>query len=625
MTYRVLTTALLSLAWIASASGCGGSTSVEPPPQAAPDSRRSTAQGDVVGFATEEGAHVWRGIPYAAAPVGELRWRAPRRPASWPGERPSLEFGPVCPQLAGPLSRVDVADGTPIGDEDCLTLSIYAPARSPAEVAAEVAAAQQSLPVMLWIHGGGNTIGTGNTYDGRFLASSQNVVVVSLNYRLGVFGWLSHPALRAVAENEDDRSANFGTLDLIRALEWIRLNIAAFGGDPERVTIFGESAGGSNVFSLLLSPRARGLFDRAIVQSGSATTVTRSEAEAYVDDEPSGHFNSSGELVLSMLQRDGSAASRAAAKADVEQTPKTDLAAYLRGKSASDVLGLFEGAGLGGMYSLPRLIRDGHVIVDLPPVEAFASKATHNSVPTMLGTNRDETKLFALFGSPHVTRLGKLPLWLNDERRFDLDAHYHTLLWKLRGVDEPATAMATAGGAPVFAYRWDWDEEGGFLMLDLSRMLGAAHGLEIPFVFGRLTFPQVGELIFPEESRPAAMQLSGAMMDYWGRFADTGDPGRGTREQSPEWSRWDAAAAEAPKFILLDTGEGGGIRMSSASETLELVLAKVAGDPRFDDWEERCEMYASFVKRGVGARGRITPADYDEVADGRCRSYPLGD
>jgi para-nitrobenzyl esterase len=613
---------VIAIAWIIGATGCGRSAPPEPPrPQAAAHSQRTTAQGDVVGFDTGEGVHVWRGIPYAAPPAGELRWRAPRPPAPWPGVRSALEFGPVCPQLAGPLSRVDVAEGTPIGEEDCLSLSIYAPART----RTEVAAAKQKLPVMLWIHGGGNTIGTGNTYDGRWLASRQNVVVVSLNYRLGIFGWLSHPALRAVAESDDDRSANFGTLDLIRALEWIRLNIAAFGGDPERVTVFGESAGGSNVFSLLLSPRARGLFHRAIAQSGSAITTTRAEAEAHVDDELPGHFNSSGELILSVLQRDGSAASREAAKDHVGQTSEADLAAYLRGKSVAEVLELFEEARLGGMYSLPRLIRDGHVIVDLSPLEAFSSRKTHNSVPTILGTNRDETKLFALFGSPHVTRIGQLPLWLNDERRYDLDAHYHTLLWKLRGVDEPATALAAAGGAPVFAYRWDWDEEGGFLMLDLSRMLGAAHGLEIPFVFGRLTFPQAGELIFPEETRPAAMRLAGAMMDYWGRFAHSGDPGRGSRDQGPEWSRWDAASADAPKFVLLDTAEGGGIRMSSASETLESVLGKVAGDPRFDDWEERCEMYASFVKRGVGARGRITPAKYGEVADGRCRSYPLGD
>lgn len=613
---------VLGLVCLITTIGCRPSAPTPSPrPAADSSSRRPTAHGDVIGFATQEGAHVWRGIPFAAPPKGDLRWRAPRPPARWPGARPSVEFGAVCPQLAGPLSRVDVPEGTPVGDEDCLTLSVYAPAMT----RAEIGALERPLPVMLWIHGGGNTIGTGNTYDGRLLALRQQVVVVSVNYRLGVFGWLSHPALREVAGSEDDRSANFGTLDLIAALEWVRENAAAFGGDPERVTVFGESAGGSNVFSLLLSPRAQGLFQRAIVQSGSARTHPRANAEAYADDDSPGHPSSSGELLLKMLQRDGTATSREAAKAHVAETSAEHLVASMKSKSVAEIMGLFDTSRIGGMYSLPLLIRDGQVVPDLPPLEALASVETHNSVPTVLGTNRDETKLFDLFRSPHVTRAMRLPLWLNDERRYDLDAHYHTLMWKLRGVDEPAAAISRAGGAPVFAYRWDWDEEGGYLMADLSRMLGAAHGLEIPFIFGRLTFPQAGDLIFPEESRAAAMALSRAMMDYWGGFAHSGDPGRGTSGAYPHWSAWDASAPEAPKFMLLDTDAGGGMRMSSASETLESVLGKVARDPRFDDWEERCEMFASFVKRGVAGRGRITQAEYEEIAEGRCRSYPLGD
>jgi para-nitrobenzyl esterase len=527
----------------------------------------------------------------------------------------------MCPQLAGPLSRPDVAEGTPIGDEDCLTLSVYAPARPPDRLAE----GEERLPVMLWIHGGGNSIGTGNTYDGGRLALSQRVVVVSVNYRLGVFGWLSHPALRATAEIDDDRSANFGTLDLIRALEWVQENIAAFGGDPGRVTIFGESAGGSNVFSLLVSPRARGLFQRAIVQSGSATTLPQPLAEDYADADPAGHEYSSGELILSLLQRGGIADDRAAAKTHVEQAKPADLAADLRARSMAEIMGLFGETRLGGMYSSPRLIRDGLVISELPPLEALASPKTHNSVPTILGTNRDEAKLFALFGSPHVTRIGPIPLWINDERRYDLDTHYYTLMRKLRGVDEPARSLAAAGLAPVFAYRWDWDEEGRFLMADLSSMLGAAHGLEIPFVFGRLTFPRAGELIFPEETRPAALKLSRAMMGYWGNFAHTGDPGRGMNGDQPEWSRWDAGAPGGEQFILFDTDTGGGVRMSSASETIGSVLAKVAGDPRFEGWEERCEMYASFVQRKAWERGRLSPDEYGTLAEGRCRSYPLGD
>ena len=155
-------------------------------------------------------------------------------------------------------------EGTPVGSEDCLYLNIYAPRFTDTDVPKDAA----RLPVMLWIHGGGNTIGEAGFYNGGNLAAQQRVIVITTNYRLGPFGWFRHAATRNDGANELDRSGNFGTLDLVRALQWIRENAAAFGGDPNNVTIFGESAGGTNVFSLLLSPPARGLFHRAIVESG---------------------------------------------------------------------------------------------------------------------------------------------------------------------------------------------------------------------------------------------------------------------------------------------------------------------------------------------------------------------
>src|SRR5262249_12255836 len=153
----------------------------------------------------------------------------------------------------------------------------------------------ERLPVMFWIHGGANVSGQSSTYGGGMLAKSQRVIVVSANYRLGLLGWLRHRSLRETTKDPDDRSGNFGTLDLIRALEWVRENIAAFGGDPGNVTIFGESAGGGNVYSLLASPRAAGLFHRAIAQSGTPESFGVDEAENLVDDEPPGAEKSSGE------------------------------------------------------------------------------------------------------------------------------------------------------------------------------------------------------------------------------------------------------------------------------------------------------------------------------------------
>jgi para-nitrobenzyl esterase len=295
-----------------------------PPPQPDPDSQRSTQSGDVVGFVSEGGAHVWRGIPFATPPKGDLRWRAPRPPRPWEGVRESLEFGESCVQFAGLLSDDDRAEeGEPVGDEDCLHLNVYAPRRDPEALAGQ----RERFPVMFWIHGGGNTIGSSRVYDGSRLAVEHGLVVVTVNYRLGVFGWFAHPALPVEGTTPEDRSGNFGTLDLVRALEWVRGNIAAFGGDPERVTIFGESAGGRNVFSLLISPRARGLFQRAIVQSGATNTSPMDEAMGFSDDPQPGHAASSREVILRLLQRDGRAGDRAAAKAALASMAEPELRA----------------------------------------------------------------------------------------------------------------------------------------------------------------------------------------------------------------------------------------------------------------------------------------------------------
>jgi para-nitrobenzyl esterase len=587
-----------------------------PPPQPDPGSLRSTRTGDVVGFVSQDGAHVWRGIPFAKPPVGELRWRAPRPPEAWEGVRESLEFGASCVQFAGLLGGdAGAKEGEPFGDEDCLHLNVFAPPLSPEAVAGQT----ERLPVMFWIHGGGNTIGDSRFYDGSRLALEHQLVVVTVQYRLGVFGWFAHPALPGEGATPEDRSGNFGTLDLVRALEWVRGNIAAFGGDPERVTIFGESAGGRNVFSLLLSPRARGLFQRAIVQSGATSTSPMSEAMGFRDDAQPGHAASSGEVILRLLQRDGRADDRAAAKAALASMGESELRARLREESAYALLQLYEGNLFGGMYSMPQLLRDGFVLPDDEPLRVLAAGDRHNRVPVVLGTNRDENKLFLLFSSPFVTRAFRIPLWFGDERRYQLDAEYASLIWKAAGVDEPAAALRASQGPSVYAYRFDWDEEPKILFADLSKMLGAAHGLEIPFVFGRLTFPRAGRFLFAEERRPAAEQLSRAMMSYWSQFAIAGDPGRGVDGRLPHWTPWDDSSSTAPRFILLDTEEGGGLRMSSDSVTRAGVIDSVAEDPRFESWAERCEVYRGFVEWG----NRMSREQYERASDGACRAHPL--
>ena len=569
-----------------------------------PTSLRPTTGGDVVGLATG-GAQQWRGIPFAASTAGAARWRAPQPPAPWSGVREALAFGPQCPQL-------DPGSGVPSGDEDCLTLNVFAPATT----AEDIPRGPDRWPVMVFIHGGGNTIGSAEVYDASRFAAENEVVVVTVHYRLGIFGWFSHAALRAGDASPDDASGNYGTLDLIRSLEWVRDNIDAFGGDPGRVTIFGESAGGINVFSLLLSPRAKGLFHRAISQSGIATSFTRAEAENASDakDAP-GTAGSATDVMLSLLVSDGRAGSREEAHAILAAMSASEIADWLRSKSPAEMFTPFtsgEGA-FGAMYFAPFVIRDGHVILDMAPLDAFRTGA-HNAVPTILGTNRDENKLFQSFISPHVRRLGPFPIGFIDETRYDVTSEYGSRLWKAQGADEPAAAMHADGRPPVFGYRFDWDEEPSILGVDLARLIGAGHAVELLFVFGG-TDSSLARWLLVDDAASAEI-LSSQMRSYWAAFAATGDPGRGQDGSLPSWPAWQGAR---PEFLLFDSPRDGGIGRSSETESVAGVVSGVARDARLSGPEARCEVYAGFVQWSSA----MTPADYERVGDGECTAYPL--
>lgn len=595
--------------------GCGGGD--EPvAPDADPTSRRVVEEGALVGFATEEGTHAWKGIPFARPPIGPLRWRAPLPPEPWEGTREAMEYGASCVQLAGMGAGTNGAEeGAPTGSEDCLYLNVFAPRFA----ADEVPTGERRLPVMFWIHGGGNSVGDARLYDGSLIVRSNDLIVVSVHYRLGVLGWFTHADLRASAGNAADRSGNYGTLDLVRGLEWVRDNISAFGGDPDRVTIFGESAGGQNVIGLLLTRPARGLFHRAISQSGGTWSNTIAEAENRIDEAVPGKSLSSTELLLRHLIRDGRAADREAAVDAVSGMGPGEVDGYLRAKSAHDLLRVIDGKGMGGMYPSPAWIRDGEVVASAPPLEVFADASQYNAVPLILGSNRDEDKLFMLFSSPAVTRVFGLPLWLNDERLYDLTARYSSQMWKVTGVDEPAAVMRIAQGPSVWAYRFDWDEEPKILFSDYGKMLGAAHAIEIPFVFGRLSLGPATRFVFDESKREENEGLSRRMMSYWAELAYSGDPGRGRDGAGLRWEPWSGAGEGRGPFILFDSDSGGGIRLSREVVDREGVIRAIEADPAFHDWEERCVIYRSFVRWSE----RMDEQEYAEVGEGACRPYPL--
>ena len=535
-------------------------------PPAAEETAVSLTQGDLVGFVAPSGAYVWRNIPFAAPPVGDLRWRAPRPAPSWEGTRSAVEAPEWCAQLTGPLDELYGFEGGRIGgSEDCLYLNIYAPAGA--------SKAGSALPVMVWVHGGSNTWGRAEEYDPSIMAERHKLVVVVPQYRLGPLGWMAHPALRDAGETPEDKAASFALLDQIAALGWVRDNIAAFGGDAGNVTLFGESAGAANIMGLMASPLAEGLFSKAIAQSGIAYSVPQQNAEEEV---------------------------RSAFDALFGAEPPS--AAELRALPTGDVIRAF--AGADGRLKVPTLIADGVVVPEGELWTHVAQALSQRPVPFLFGSNRDESKFVYAFNPAFVRK----QFWLFPEPRsrdlYDAVTEHTNHMWRALGVDRLATALHDKGLADYYTYRFDWDEEGDYMLSDFSHLLGAAHSIEIPFVFGTFDdyFGKVGDIIFNDDNREGRDALSRAVMSYWAAFAYGDAPGRGRDDALPLWQA--ANRSEGIKTLVLDTPAGGDIRFDDSLFTVKSVLKNVRTDHRLNSDNRRCLVASELDKyfgRGVPA------------------------
>ncbi len=535
--------------------------------------KRLLPSGELIGFVQDDVAS-WLGIPFAEAPVDQLRWRAPKAINPWPGQLQSLSFKPSCPQIS---------QGQVTGDENCLFLNIWSPNI--------VADAPQKSPVMFWIHGGGNSVGDASTpiYHGDNLSREHNVVVVSIQYRLGPLGWFRHPALTDASSTLADQSGNFGTLDIIEALKWVNNNISQFGGDPTNITIFGESAGAFNVLTMLASPLAKGLFTKAISQSGGLNLSTVAEAENYVDAPDPGDPLSAREIVNRLLIEKKLASDRAAAVNLQSEMQPEALANLLRKLDPAELLGLYGGA-FAGMLGNPDLIADGHVLPKgMSSTEIFSDRNNYHAVPIILGTNRDETKLFTAFGSRHVEKTLGFPSGFKNLEAYNRDNKYATLAWKIRAVDELAAAMSAAQSEPVYAYRFDVDDWRSLGFVELKDLFGAAHALEIPFVFNKFIKPM--RLIFPDAMQPQFQSLATQMGGYWAQFAHTGEPSTGSSGESPLWSAWQAEESAAPGMMVFDTQSDRGVRMVSEQMTRADLKQAFLSDNTFETQTEYCSAY----------------------------------
>ncbi len=480
--------------------------------------RVETASGTVEGV-REGGLEVFRGIPYAQPPVGELRLRGPRPVEPWSGVRAAAEFGPWAPQNAPGSSLTGEAPAAQ--DEDCLTLNVWTPGTG-----------GPVRPVMVWIHGGGFTGGSGASalYGGASLAERGDVVVVTINYRLGILGFLAHPDL--ADEETDGAQGNWGLLDQVAALEWVRDNVAAFGGDPSNVTIFGESAGGMSVTDLVAMPRALGLFHRAIAQSGPPSGMTMARAEEH-SSKLLAEFGFTEPGQLRSLPLD--------ALLEAQGTVMTSRAG-------------------GGLILVP--VVDGSSL-PVAPLEAFVAGSAAR-VPFIVGSNRDEAKLFMVADPKNRDPDDDVVLRRVDRGLAydDIDLSPAALLDAYRSARARRGAstdprelwsaiesdrMFRIGSLKVAAAHSRWQPETYCYLFDwespaMGGALGACHAVEIPFVLGNLEVPGMDRFA---GSGPEATALSERMMDAWLGFARRGIP---SHPGIPDWSAYGEAARSTMVF-----------------------------------------------------------------------------
>ncbi|MEJ2216262.1 MAG: carboxylesterase family protein [Gemmatimonadota bacterium] len=491
-------------------------------PTSAPDRVRIDT-GELQGAVADSVAS-FKGIPYAAPPVDSLRWRPPQPVQAWPGTRDATKYGALCMQDVNPN---DNGVGPGPASEDCLTLNVWTP----------VARGGAALPVMVWIHGGGyvNGSGTAALYDGTQLAK-QGVVVVTINYRLGRFGFFAHPAL--TKENPDGLLGNYGLMDQIAALKWVRRNIGTFGGDSADVTIFGESAGGGSVLRLMISPMAKGLFEKAVVESGLGR-----ERMARLDT----------------TNAEGLRSAEAAGKAFMDALGDTSSdPAELRAMPAADILS----GGNPDLFAGGGPIIDGKVLT--MDVDQAFKQGIEAKVPLIIGTNSLEFPVFNE-DSPAFKEIVRF----TPPQRAQAIAVYGGLQQYREHIvsdllfTEPARYLArqhAEHGQPVYLYR--------FSVVSPSvrdRFKGAVHASERQYVFRTL-----GASPWPTSSGDSAVART--MSAYWTTFAGAGDPNGDAR---PDWPRYTLAGDSLLNF----TNDGPVAEPVPDGKVLDFIAAYYGGRP----------------------------------------------
>ena len=524
----------------------------------------NTSSGITSGI-ENNGVITWHDLPYAEPPIGELRWKAPKDFIHKNLIIQNKEDN-FCVQKPSSLGGASGEDDF-VGTEDCLYLDIRKPKNS-----------NKNLPVMFWIHGGGNTSGLKDIYDFSGLVKKENVLVVSINYRLGPFGWFSHPSVQNF-QSDLDKTSNFGTLDIIKALEWVNINIDKFGGDKNNITVFGESAGGHNVFSLLVAPQAKGLFHKAISQSGYTTSVdykiafnTKHKSVDYINSKE----------IIQKISNDSDDLLEIRKK--IYDIPAYDFYSFYKSKNI--------------LREIPLMTNDG-IVIPIQGLNESLKNPIDSSIPVIAGSNKDEVKLWIgtslYFIQAEYSLLGSLlgipRIKIVNPEAFEAFNYYRSSAWQLRGVVEPLNSLSSAGAKNLYAYRYDWDDHRRRPIADFKKIIGAAHATEIPLLAGNNKLVgNYGFIIYP--NGPSKKYTSKNMMRFWANFARSGEPGFSSN--NIEWVNYLEKGKK--NFIILDKKKN--LSINQISNSFYSLVKELEIDTRVNEKEKCVILYQMGVLIG---------------------------
>jgi para-nitrobenzyl esterase len=501
----------------------------------------TTESGKVQG-SVKDGVLAFKGIPFAAPPLAQLRWRAPQPVTPWTGVRDTTEYALDCDQLPFPSDAAPLGAGT---SEDCLYMNVWKPAAPP-----PVGSKSAKLPVMVWIYGGGFVNGGSSplVYSGHHFAEN-GIVFVSFNYRVGRFGFFGFPAL--TAEHPEELHGNYGYMDQIAALKWVQRNIAAFGGDPSQVTVFGESAGGGSVLTLLTSPLSQGLYQRAVIESGGGRSLLL--GPKYLSQPGPDGSPSAETLGVNFAKENGITDTGAAGLAQLRALPADKIVNGL------NMASMFQAANT---YSGP--IVDGAIVVESPQSAIVAGRWA--KVPIIIGANSMD------IGFPHGRTMDELfaPFGTNEEKAKALYNPDHSDNVMLVGMRIAADQMmvepsrfvsrtVSGQGIPAYEYRFSYVAES---LRD--KYPGAPHATEIPYVFDTV------DVVYKDKLTPADEAMAKKVHSYWVAFAKSGNP---SAAGPPSWETQNSQTDFLMNFT--NTGiETGGDHWKARLDLVEVLAAE---------------------------------------------------